>query len=431
MYGLTNSVNVTTEEGCGDIVTAVNNTGAALSVGDKVWLNKHNLDENTASQVVLKNKSGIRPCTFFDGSDIYDYGLDYDDGYLYQAVYNPTEKSWERVQLYKASGQPGKLGIKYIDGYPVAFGMRGSSSGKTYYPHIILRKQNPVNITGYFLGNGEVYDAVSHSICAFDPETGTIGEAVCSIGTGDLYGVYKDGNTVLLRDYYNFMFYDITDKENPVLLKSVENNGRYVSYLTGLQAGDYVFLISSDKTGYYNPPNTVMLQLTEDCSFIEPQNVPETLAAVLNTVCTMCLRDDILTVGTVDNVYAYRLENGVFVDLGLTITLPDSTDAGVKYEGYPYVFQISPDLTTATIGYGSQNNGVYTSLVYYKLTTSSEGWFAEKFAEATPYSLTGFAMEAAAAGEDAEVSVVIPETVNLTLNINPTPDVIEFKGEAE
>ena len=50
MKGITNAVVLQGGGGGGETVFAVNNTGTAIVRGTKAWLNRHNLDENTAYQ---------------------------------------------------------------------------------------------------------------------------------------------------------------------------------------------------------------------------------------------------------------------------------------------------------------------------------------------------------------------------------------------
>ncbi len=403
VQGSTNAV-IQQGRGGGDMVTAVNNTGAALSIGDKVWLNKHNLDENEAYSLQSNNVSQLYGAYFFNGSDIYEYNLYANRGSFSRYAYSATEKEWSGTLLYTLSLYESGNGIRQVDGKYVAFNCWSRYLAKL---NILLNKESGVGINGDYLGDSLVYNKNSRKLAQVDETTGVEGEVYYTFNDSSVYSGLKDGNVLLLSGTGGSYFYNIETLTAPVLLKEVPTNKYPIQYVTGLQPGDYALALTKNTSGGYNNlGNLVIYQITEDYALVDPSDLPASLQDLLGTAVSISYLNNILTVGTADNVYAFKFENGQFTELGLTITLPpESTD---KEEGYPYVFYISEDLTTAVISWRVINpSSPRYSVSFYKLTTSSDGWFAEGFGEVMPQSLTGFAIEAADAGADVEVKTVI------------------------
>ena len=65
---------------------------------------------------------------------------------------------------------------------------------------------------------------------------------------------------------------------------------------------------------------------------------------------------------------------------------------GVIADDGAYCLALSEDLTSAVVGYRKRTETlVYWNMGIYKLTTSSNDWYADTFGMASSLSLTGFA----------------------------------------
>lgn len=427
MFGITNSANKKAENGAGgQTVTAIKNIDGELSVGDKVWLNKHNLDDTTTVQTIADYQRNMYGGFFFKGSDAYR--INYVDGKFSKWKYDSGQKSWTGYDVYTADKSNDFNGIRIIEDKAIAYTTYSNTSA-TAIRNVILEETYSVPMYGYYLGDELIYNPGNKTLCAVNTTTGETGEVYYTFNHANVWSAFKEDNILFLAGTSGWWWYDITDLTAPVLLKQNTNVNLYVHIVTGVKPGNYIFTVTNDTNGgYYGVGNLVAYKITDNYEIVSPTDLPASLKGIIGTTASLYYLNNILTIGTADNVYAYQFANGVFTDLGITQDL--SSYAAYKYSGYPFIFYISKDLTTAALCYRRQSNSyVYCQNVLMKLVTSSEEWYADGFNEANAYSLNGFVKSVD--GNAVEVMTCLPEEVNLTLDFNVEPDVVEFKGEVK
>lgn len=425
MFGKTNSFVVSGSSGGGDVVDAINNTGGVLEKGDKVWLNKHNLDENEAYQYQRKASSSVYYGFWIVGSDIYWASSNKNIG---NYAFNPEAKTWQENTIYTVSTFPAN-GIIYYGAEKVALSGVSSAAGSS---SLIFNNTLGVLFKGIYLGDGLCINSQC-KLQQINPETGVFGDELSGALGSTCYGAWRDGNIL----FYNVSnkqtkVFDVSDKENPVVLADFVTNYLNIVAFTSLNPGGYVFAYprSLVNYGFGTVTQLAIYQVSDDYQLKIAENLPFELEACIGTACYPIYKPEsrILTVGDVNGVYAFRLEDGKLVSLDLTITLPP--EAETTKQDTPYIFDISDDLTTAVVAWRSTSSSYYSSYIsLYKLTTSADGWFAETFGEVMPQSLTGVVKTGGDVGDKVLVKTTLPEIYRYNLIIEPTPDVIEFVGE--
>lgn len=436
MFGSTNSQNIIQSGGGGDTVYAINNTGADIVAGQKVWLNKHNLDENVAYQY----NDGARETNFlvrFDDDDNFlMYNLQGNDLDFY-ITYNTDAKNWDLEQL---SNKPSEVNspafMRVINNESIAYTAK-TIGNTTAIRSGLVDRDRATTYTGIYLGGGYLVSYVS----AGNYKLNTPSSEYSLTGfNGYLTSAYKDGQKMFVMDVNgNYKVYEFNEffEGAPSVIKEKTNtvfkNNYPIWHFTGLNSGDYVFFSSGAGQNGYQATALNILQFDDDYNLVEPTNLPEDLRALIgqNAFVQYYNNFKILTVGTSTNVYMYKFENGIFTNMNIAIQLPTesaiSTDAGV------YRLFISKDMTSAVITYRKQTSTyVYFASGWYKLKTASEDWYADTYLQFSSNTLTGMATGKTNEKGRYEVNTVLPKICNLTLNI--TPDIadneIVFEGEA-
>ncbi len=433
--------------GGGDVVFAVNNTGTAVSAGDKVWLNRHYLAENAAYQYSSDYTTG----------NYFSWTFDADDNILapnassfYKWRYDPKMQIWSKRLVYDASVY-GYYGFRNIDGIAFKFSMADKSSASRVY-HAFYRDNMFIGVIGgIYLGQGlclrYTSSAAKAELCRISLETGVCGEALAQFSTfftsSSAYFVnaFLEGNVLLIIDtgkkYYFFDISAVLNEEKPgepILLNSGALATQAVLYATGVKGGDYLFAKSAIATNPVNDAsNLLVYKINSDYSIVSAEDLPTDIANMIGLPCNPNYDNasKILTIGTLDNVFAFRFVNGTFVPLSLAITLPP--EASAKCATTPYLFVLSADLTSAVIAWNNTTSA--SSLVpntgFYKLATAEAGWHADGYAQESSLTFTGFATGNTDENGKIEVVTALPAGVRARLSVSPQPDSMELTGGAQ
>lgn len=402
MYGLTNSQNIIQSGGGGDSVFAINNTSSDIVANQKVWLNKHNLDENVAYQYAGYNSSSSA-CAFFNEDNNIVVMTSSSHKPLY--IYNSDTKTWS--YQYLSNSFLNTRYLKHIEGKVIASHTAAVSTlNKTY--NCITDDTLSVPVVGiYVYTNLVIYKDEDRIIKAatINPNTGDIVNNILTFAntSGNLYGAFSNGlkyfYTLSNGEYYYYSG-NTTGDDNATLIKSgtSEIYKNRLRYVTGVEPGEYIITLSLYDTLQIYKFNEEMLPI-EDAS-LQPD-----LKALINAekVCIDYNNDTgVLTIGGITNVYAfkYNKETKTFENLNLTIKLPTESTPTED----PYRFFLSDDMTSAFIVPDGTHNA------RYKLATTSEDWYADTYPQRNSLTLTGFATGSTDDQGRYEVSTVLGES---------------------
>ena len=111
MKGTTNALVLQGGDG-GETVFAVNNTGTAIVRGTKAWLNRHNLDENTAYQHYAGGSSTQYAPVFDADNNFWVVNLSGTGRKLF--TYDAETKAWTASDLN--AGPSGRNFVRFIGG---------------------------------------------------------------------------------------------------------------------------------------------------------------------------------------------------------------------------------------------------------------------------------------------------------------------------
>lgn len=447
MKGLTNTLSQSTQTSgnIGDLVYAVNNTGANIVKNQKVWLNKHNLDESEAYQF-KSGKSSTEFLISFDDSDNFIMFNANNGRPNYYETYNTETKSWNREELSPTSSINSGNFFRIISGIPIIHtsNSNGISNNTTIYSGEISRTFDKV-YTGLYLGGG--YRVYYQSVSVFvlespglyaDPD-GTATPILTELTGFNGYlttACMLNGKLFVMDSEGTYKIYQVTTS-GATLITSITNSifsSNYpIQHFTGIASGEYVFYNTGKNQPNYEMSSLNILQFDDNYNLVDAQNLPEDLQKLIGQNAFVQYYNDtkILTVGTATNVYMFKYENGTFTNMNINISLP--TESALHSSSAVYRLFISKDMTSAVITYRKKTTtGVTFDSGYYKLKTSSNDWYADTYPQFNSVTLTGFATGETDSQGRYEVMTVLPEILYLTLNITPdiTDNDISFKGEA-
>lgn len=409
MKGLTNAVATSGASG-GDIIYAINNTGADITKGQKVWLNKHNLDENVAYQY----NSGVSNSNFlvkFDNDDnflIFNTTTTFNDFYM---TYDTSTKTWNLEEL---SSKPVSITnprfIRYIDDIAYIYSTSTVSNDTSYYTGVVDRDRATA-YHGIYLGNGYRV-GYKDSKTFFLEHTGENSEITTTeiAGfNGYLTTAFMSGDKIFIMD--NKGNYKICTSNGEVI-KEITNtifqNNYPIQFFTGLNSGDYIFFNTGNSQNSYEATTLNILQFDDNYNIVEPLSISEDLRALIGKQAFVQYYNNFkkLTVGTATNVYLFDFSNGTFLNMNVTISLP--TESDIHSSGGVYRFFISEDMTSAVITYRRQtSSSVYFASGWYKLKTLSDDWYADTYLQFSANTLTGIATGVTDLQKKYEVKTVL------------------------
>lgn len=425
MRGITNSQNIIQSGGGGgDTVYAVNNTGAAITAGQKVWLNKHNLDENVAYQFVGGKSSTTFLVSFDDDNNFIMFNTNtYGRPYIY-STYNTETKSWNNETISASSTINGGKFFRIISGTPIVHTSSGQgiSNNTTIYSGVISRTFDKV-YTGLYLGSGyRVYFKDTKTFVLERPRNyagpdGQVEPILTELTGFNGYLVTAcmlKGKLFVMDNKGTYKLYQVAPSGvTPLatITNDVLSDNYPIQQFTGLNKGDYVFYNTNKGQPNYEATSLNILQFDENYNLVEPQNLPGDLQKLIGQNAFVQYYNDtnILTVGTATNVYMFKYENGVFTNMNISISLP--TESTIHNTDATYRLFISKDMTSAVITYRKQSSSLlFFDSGFYKLKTSSDAWYADTFPQFAEQTLTGFATGDTDEQGRYEVSTVLGES---------------------
>lgn len=398
---LASTIESITTGGGGDSVFAINNTGSDIVAGQKIWLNKHNLDENTAYEYAGYTNS-YSSCAFFNEDNNIVVMTGTTQKPLY--TYNPDTKKWSYQYLtnsFSTTKYLKHIKSKVIASHTVAV----STLNKTY--NCITDDTLSVPVVGVYVDTNLVIykdDEDNIKSATINPTTGDIVEdkLIFSIGVNSFLSVFSSGS----KYFYNLSSGDYwyysdngTGSGQATLIKTgiSEIYKNHLKYVTGLEVGEYIITTTNDLLQIY--------KFNEEMLPIEDTSLQPDLKALINNgkVCIDYNNDTgVLTIGSMTNVYAFKYNKSTktFENLNLTINLP--TESTPTEE--PYRFFLSDDMTSAFIV------PIRTYNARYKLATTSDDWYADTYPQRNSLTLTGFATGKTDEQGRYEVSTVLGES---------------------
>ena len=150
MKGTTNALVLQGGDG-GETVFAVNNTGTAIVRGTKAWLNRHNLDENTAYQHYAGGSS-TQYAPVFDADNNF-WVVNLSGTGRKQFTYDAETKAWTASDLN--AGPSGRNFVRFIGGEAIAYASNYAGNATALYSSAVT-KDAYTNYAGLYLGSGNV-----------------------------------------------------------------------------------------------------------------------------------------------------------------------------------------------------------------------------------------------------------------------------------
>ena len=456
MKGLTNAL--ASSGSGGDLVYAVNNTGADVVAGQKVWLNKHNNTDNDSVWVSGGYSSYIKGrFFFFDGNNnfiAYNAADDFQKG-----IYDTLNKQWTITRqeltnqgVYPISMNYNALEGKYYGAYICMDGLYGSykpcsviydNNGEFQFfaDEIVLCEQFSLKFNEAGSSSFK-YDIIDRSdgslvyILDFSERQEVLKTIYCVKNDHiyDFFVISQERNSP--KNVYSYTFqlvksgmswlYGGTLGGDDVL--NLEILQPTMRYFTGLNDGDYFITTETIAAKDTFRPYPVQFYKKSGRKLVVADDLPDDLQMLLYQNCNVHYDGRLkrLYISTASGFYLYILDNGKFVNANLTL---DDADLIVPYER-AYSFGVSDDMTTVAIhAQTSASSGKFQVL---KLSRPHDlEWYAENYPQFNSYSLTGFATGKTDGLGRVQISTVLPETVDYTISFSSDVDTFEFMGEAE
>ena len=207
MKGTTNALVLQGGDG-GETVFAVNNTGTAIVRGTKAWLNRHNLDENTAYQHYAGGSSTQYAPVFDADNNFWVVNLSGTGRKLF--TYDAETKAWTASDLN--AGPSGRNFVRFIGGEVIAYASNYAGNATGLYSSAVT-KDAYTNYAGLYLGSGNVLKWVAAGSFTL---ANSLGEFPLTGFSGYLYSALMlDGKMFAADGEGNYKFYDF-DYSDPL-----------------------------------------------------------------------------------------------------------------------------------------------------------------------------------------------------------------------
>jgi hypothetical protein len=408
MYGSTNAKIITgSAGGGGDVVYAINNTSSTITEGQKIWLNKHNLDENVAYKKFERGNGYNIPHIYFDADNNVLFKF---NNYKSKLSYNTDTKTWSEYAL--SSGIDTRF-MRVINDEWICFTNNVVLNDSGEFSYIVDATKESAIKGGQYLGNNYLLKYVSSGNYALQEINTSTGEVLKTLytftnGKDGIVGAFLKNNKLFYATgsysgIERYFIYDVTAlfidnpgfTAEPQLLNAVTlpSSTSYIPtwpimFATGADKGNYIIGHQGGSQNEIGGKPLVIYKIDDDYNLVEATDLPDTIASQIGQTCFVQYYDDtdILVLGTLDNIHMFKYSNGSFTDLNLTITLP--TD-WTKLATYPWKMWISKDMTSAVV---MSNEGFYSQQQsLYKLKTSSDAWYADVYGMTSEQTITGVA----------------------------------------
>lgn len=418
--------------GGGDTIYLTNASGSTVSAGQKVLCNLGSIGSDTPTILTNTNINAYNYLAFFD-KDTFAImgnlnsgrnsllGTKIDGVWTSSTVPAFNTSNNQGIFTYDTNGFINFSQVAGTDGKAYFWDKTGTStqivSGSTNYRYL-----GEYDNTHYVMKYGNTppfatYDIVNNAIGS----TVTAGTNYYKFGKiiGDKCVAWTTANYISI--------FSISSTTFTWLNSTLATGAQIPLYITGTSVGDYVLCTDVD-TNYMTPTSApashlFLYQIQSDYSF-KQVTVPE-LDLFETKPCLICFdnRNNVLSIGTDDNVYFYEYEDGVFRNMNVVLdTLPTNTN------GYCYRTMMSPDKKTIVITLPVAASDVYlytlttadhkivkNSVLYYQFDTS----------------VTGYATGNTDSSGRYEVQTVLPSAVDYVLGTDLEPDETTIYGGVE
>ena len=425
---LASTIDSITVGGGGDKVFAVNNTGADITAGQKIWLNKHNdtsLDSDWTSSDVDSYTKGkfIFPnadnnFVAYNGSDTRHVG-----------TYKTDNKTWTIADTTLANQNTSFYNMNYMNGkyygwyINPSYGMYGS-----YNPNTVI------------YDNNETFEFFKSKLVLSDNWEISIGDSSYKFNIQDRINTNRSAYELDLSENSERIFTAFVDSNKFfIITKGNPNNTIYFrkfSLVWGeggwtvvkaigdfpakqaaitqpcikYHAGNYLITDSTVNTSLNRGYGLIIYKMkstSQNNGIVVADDLPDDLQALVGTACVARYDDRTkrLYISNKTDFYLFDFVDGKFVNANL------SFDKGTLFtlHNYNYTFSVSDDKTTIFInGTTSSSNGKFQIL---KLSNPDDiEWYAENYLQRNALSLTGFATGSTDDQGRYEVSTVLGES---------------------
>lgn len=448
MKGLTNAT-MSSLNGSGNLLYAVNNTGEDIVSGQKVWLNQHNNIDLTSSWLSGGYSDFTGGFSFFFNSDCNFFAAKFAN-MLLKFTYNVDEQTWLSSEMLPIPAQLSYLVAynNYLPDEKRYYGFYINMSNyntmasvtidgnltvvNTYDGEIVLSEQWVLRSTE----TSYVYnlvDRIHTERVAIELDYSELKEFICSImyePDGKFFVMTQGYSDKIIRSrqfeisWSGFEWIIVSHLEkNPRVENSVTQP--MIKYYTGLDVGDY-FITSATASfsSWEKMYELIIYQITEE-GLVVPDDLPTELKALVGQPCIVRYDKRIqrLYISNATDFYLFEFDGRKFVFDALSF---DKSSIPLPYTG-GYNFGVSDDKTTIAIqAYTSASSGKFQIL---KLIDADDcEWYAENYTQVNSYSLSGYATGKIDDKGRYEVQTVLPEEVTYTVTFTPDVDSFELIG---
>lgn len=427
--------------GGGDKIFVENSTGSEINSGDKVLVTAG------VSPKVLGSGFNIANNT----SDFQDWGCCFSDNdnafILYNNIwtkYTYLNNKWTSTNVNNWT-KPGNSGFVFFPNGTIHLSGSNAGSRKCFLHNT---NTTPISDDYFYLGRYKGKDYVINRGITWVRDYDFVNNI---IGTTDLtefpenycdlcYLDEETGEGFYIPENKKITFFYIDDNgafqvNNKVALSIV--SGSDLVTFTGTRVGDYMFFATNYNNKYTTnatengaeKSSLIVYKIVDNgdgkksLMFVEDEFK---LFQLEDCLVQFDMRNDILTVGTRDNVYAYKFNRDgmVFEELPYTFRLTDNTN-----QVYCYRLMFSPDMSKAIITLRPTRDTMDVSL----LILGKAGWEIvsnQHFNYNSSNSFTGIATGNVDDLGRYEVEMTLPEKLDLKVvtDVNVTEDEIIFEG---
>ena len=422
------------ESGVADKLFVENKSGVDFVQGEKVLVNFGEVESSSAVVVNEQNSNKQFMSAFLnDNTFLFKY---------YGKGYNYTYKNNEWVaSTFNASSINPQNTIINPDGMVVNTYWKGGYGGATIYTPGLERQMSSSGHTPIGEYNGVNYAVSSGSssiyynnIYSYNPSTLTSTTVLEGAFWSSITKCFLEGNNIFAAYERGYKTIKINEDNTLTVLPEKSFGATvYPQFITGIGEGEILFTSQSDNpfNGNFADTNSVLstfvMSMSEDGVVLTPKTIPQ-LAQFETTNCFFFFdpRNDVLTVGTRDNVYAFQFdkETKSFNEIGLSLELPE------KQENQYYHLFLSPDLSKAIVSVFNSSNYIITIKAYIMETVALNVYSDSASFYRGKTSFTGFATGNVDENGRVEVEMLLPEKIDLNIvtDIDVLDNEVIFEG---
>lgn len=415
--------------GGGDTIYLTNASGSTVSAGQKVLCNLGSIGSDVPTTFTNTNINSYSFLVFFD-NDTFAVTGNLNGGR--NSLFGTRVNGVWTASTTPAFNTSTNYGIfTYDTNGLINFSRVAGTAGNAYFWDKTGTSTQIVTNYRYIGEYGDTHYVMKYNstppFATYDIANNVVGSTVTA--PNNYYKFCKIiGDKCIAWSRSNYInIFSISSTTFTWLNSTLATTALYPLYITGTDVGDYILCTDVD-TNYMTPPSTPTAHLfcyqIQSDNTVLPVTVPA-LAMFENKSCVFCFdnRNNVLSIGTDDNVYFYEYEDGVFRNMNVVLdTLPPNTD------GYNYRTMMSPDKKTIVITLPVETSDVYL----YTLTTADHKIVKNS---ALYYqfdtSVTGYATGNTDSSGRYEVQTVLPSAVNYVLGTDLEPDETTIYGGVE